>query len=97
MKKPKNHIPGFIEKIDAYAEVRGLDVHHYSPYHMRLMDGGYVVVDVWTTGRYFIMMTDYLALTDGNEVERGGEVGQLPLTFDKFLDGVFYPGESEEL
>lgn len=96
MSKPKNHIPGFTDKVNAYAASRMLDLHQYSPYHFRIMDGGYVVVDLWTTGRYFIMMTDYLELTDGNVVERGGEKGQLPLTFEKFLDDIFYPGKDAE-
>ena len=67
-----------------------LDLHQYSPYHFRIMDGGYVVVDVWTTGRYYVLMTDYLEMAGGG-VERGGEKGQLPLTFEHFLDGLFYP------
>lgn len=93
MSKPKNHIPGIGEKLAAYAQMRMLDFHQYSPYHMRIMDGGFVVLDVWTTGRYFIVMTDYNEMTDGNEVERGGEKGQIPIdNITKFLDGIFYPG-----
>jgi hypothetical protein len=55
------------------------------------MDGGYTVLDVWTTGRYYVVTTDYLELFDGNVVERGGEKGQIPL--DKlwgFLDTLFF-------
>lgn len=96
MPKQKNHIPGFADKITAYSEVRALDLHQYSPYHFRIMDGGYVVVDLWTTGRYFILMTDYATMTDGNVVERGGEKGDLPVNkLSDFLDDIFYPGRSE--
>lgn len=93
MSKPKNHIPGLVDKLNAYAEERMLDIFQYSPYHIRIMDGGYVVLDVWTTGRYFIVMTDYEEMTEGNEVERQGEKGQLPTTDLKpFLDKIFYAG-----
>lgn len=94
MAKQKNHIPGFIDKITEYADKRVLDLHQYSPYHLRLMDGGYVVLDVWTTGRYFVVMTDYEALFDGNVEEREGEKGQLPQIIPgelwPFLDTIFF-------
>lgn len=96
MSKPKNHIPEFSNKLAEYGESRMLDMHQYSPYHARIMDGGYVVVDVWTTGRYYILMTDYNELTDNNVIERGGEKGQLPITFEEFLDNIFYPGKDAE-
>lgn len=94
MSKQKNHIPGLIDKLTAYAEVRALDMHQYSPYHIRIMDGGYVTVDLWTTGRYYILMTDYAEMTDGNIPERQGEKGQLPTQqLQAFLDKIFYAGE----
>lgn len=96
MSRPKNHIPEFTNKIVAYAEKRMLDLHQFTPYHGRITDGGYVILDVWTTGRYFIVMTDYEDLTNGSENERGGEKGQLPLTLESFLDGIFYPGMTNE-
>jgi hypothetical protein len=92
MSKQKNHIPGLAEALQEYTESRKLDFHQYSPYHLRIMDGGFVVLDVWTTGRYYIMMTDYNELTDGNVIERGGEKGQLPITkIEEFIDQIFYP------
>lgn len=91
MSKPKNHIPEFMSKLSLYAHSRSLDEHAYSPYHFRLMDGGYTVVDLWTTGRYYVLTTDYAEMTDGNVVERGGEKGQLPLPFEPFLDELFFP------
>lgn len=91
MAKQKNHIPGLSEKIKDYADKRMLDFAQYSPYHMRVMDGGYVVLDVWTTGRYYIVMTDYYKMTDDNVVERQGEKGQLPINnLTPFLDKIFF-------
>lgn len=91
MSKQKNHIAGLVDKLNEYSEKRQLDIAQYSPYHLRIMDGGYVVLDVWTTGRYFIVMTDYNEMTDGNVVERQGEKGQLPLdALTPFLDKIFF-------
>lgn len=95
--KQKNHIPGLAEKLDDYAQQRLLDIHHYSPYHMRLMDGGFVVLDTWTTGRYYVVMTDYNEMTDGNMTERGGEKGQLPGELWKFLDVLFFGSEFTDI
>lgn len=97
MSKQKNHITGMADRISQYAERRMLDFSQYSPYHMRLMDGGFVVLDVWTTGRYFIVMTDYQEMTDGNLIERQGEKGQLPLVdLWPFLDTIFFGGDMSE-
>lgn len=91
MAKQKNHIPGFVDKISEYADKRLLDMHQYSPYHLRLMDGGYVVLDVWTTGRYYLVMTDYESLFDGGIEEREGEKGFLPIEkLWPFLDTIFF-------
>lgn len=91
MAKQKNHIPGLVDKLTEYAEKRTLDFHQYSPYHMRIMDGGFTVLDVWTTGRYYVLTTDYHELLDDNVVERGGEKGALPLdNLWPFLDKLFY-------
>lgn len=94
MSKQKNHVPELADRLNQYAEKRMLDIHQYSPYHMRIMDGGFVVLDVWTTGRYFVVMTDYLEAFDGNVTERGGEKGQLPLNeLWPFLDTLFFGGD----
>lgn len=94
MSKQKNHIPGLVDKLTEYCEKRNLDMHQYSPYHLRIMDGGYVVLDVWTTGRYYILMTDYNEAFDGNVVERQGEKGQLPVDdLWPFFDAIFFGGD----
>lgn len=98
MSKQKNHIPGLIDQLTEYCEKRVLDFHQYSPYHMRIMDGGFVVLDVWTTGRYYVLMTDYLAMFDGEKIERAGEKGWIPTGANRlwnFLDELFY-GEPME-
>lgn len=91
MSKSKQHIPGLVDELQGYAEDRMLDFHQYSPYHLRIMDGGFVILDAWTTGRYYVVMTDYKSLLNYTVAERQGEKGQLPS--DKlwiFLDGLFY-------
>lgn len=81
------------DAVEMYATSRGLDFHQYSKYHMRLMDGGYTVLDIWTTGRYYVLTTDYVEFAKGT-VERGGEKGLVPGSYEeleKWLDNLFYP------
>lgn len=86
--------------IHNYAEARNLDFHQYSDYHMRLMDGGYTVVDIWTSGRYYVLTTDYVEVAKGT-IERGGEKGVLPAAsgpkLTEWLDKLFYPEVPNEL
>lgn len=92
MSKPKNHILNISEKYSDYAEARTLDFKQFTPYHMTITDGGYVKLDLWTTGRYFVEFTDYLEMTDGNVVERGREKGNVPInTLEEWLDDLFFP------
>jgi len=98
MGKPKYHIPGFSERIADYAEKRVLDFVQFSPYHMRVSDGGYTAMDLWTTGRYFIVMTDYQETMDGNVAERQGEKGNLPIdNLWPFLDTVFFGADMTDV
>lgn len=91
MARRKYHIPLLASRLSNYAETRTLDFHQYSKYHMRIMDGGYTVLDIWTTGRYYVLTTDYSEM--GIEViERGGEKGNIPENMlDEFLDHLFFP------
>lgn len=96
-RRKKQHYPELVNQLSEYANSRALDLKKYSPYHMRLMDGGFIFIDLWTTGRYWIMATDYSEM--GFEmIERGGEKGQLPMdNLEAFLDTLFYPeGETDE-
>lgn len=99
MAKQKNHIPGLSERLAEYAEKRMLDMHQYSPYHLRMMDGGYITIDFWTTGRYYVVLTDYVEIFDGAIVERQGEKGSLPYEKEKlwpFLDELFFGADMAE-
>lgn len=99
MRKQKNHIPNFGERLENYVEARSLDLSQYSPYHFRISDGGFTVLDTWTTGKYWVVMTDYEAKYDGAVAEREGEKGQLPTGKDElwpFLDKLFFGEDMSE-
>lgn len=54
MSKRKVHFNSLPDLLTSYAQLRGLDFQRYSEFHMRLMDGGFCVLDVWTTGNLTI-------------------------------------------
>lgn len=58
-RRKRQHYPHLSKLLEEYANERSLDFERYSDFHMRLMDGGYTTLDVWTTGRYYVMHTDY--------------------------------------
>lgn len=91
------HIPVLLE---SYCAGRTLDFQRYSEFHLRLMDGGYTVLDVWTTGRYYILTTDYLSLLGAHTmIERAGEKGVIPTQNEAdlfaWLDTLFFPTEAQ--
>lgn len=82
-----------------YANSRTLDFACYSEYHMRISDGGFICLDCWTTGKYWVKQTDYVKLTDAPIVERGGETGWLPTKYKElvdFMDKLFYAADLVE-
>lgn len=85
-KKHNYNLPKLLEQ---YASTRMLTYHQYSEYHMRLMDG-FTVVDIWTSGKYYVLSTNYIDMTDRVIVERGGEKGTLTGDTYTFLDDLFY-------
>ena len=94
MSKPKFHIPGLPKQLYDYAQSRALEFHLYSQYHMRLMDGGFTVLDIWTTGKYYVLATDYLEMLGPRmAIERGGEKGLIPdrYSMHDWLDELFFP------
>lgn len=93
-RRKKYHDLQLASKLKNYAESRTLDFQQYSEYHMRLMDGGYTTIDFWTTGRYWVMATDYHAL-GVDKVERSGEKGMLPSNLEAWLDELFFPEGSD--
>lgn len=80
--------------LPSYTAPRGLEYKQYSAYHFRIFDSA-ATVDVWTTGKYYVLGTDY-----GNGiVERGGEKGVLPASekaATKCLDSIIYAVEMEK-
>lgn len=92
-RRKKQHIPELPSLLDSYAVARALQLDKYSEYHMRLMDGGYTVLDIWTTGRYYVLTTDYRAMVSASITERGGEKGELPSVHKLYdwLDKMFFP------
>lgn len=97
MKKKYTYTTKLVRKLEAYAISRSLEFDQYSPWHMRLMDGGYVTVDVWTTRKYYVKQTDYHKLTKQLIVERAGEKGMVPkLNLYKFLDKLFFAADMLE-
>jgi hypothetical protein len=96
-KRKRQHDESLPTKLQKYATDYALDFHQYSEYHMRLMDGGFVTLDVWTTGRYYVLMTDYLGMLSREQtiIERGGEKGDLPSWREgplfTWLNKLFFP------
>lgn len=93
-RKKAKHYPNLHVWIKLYCEEMLLDYHRFSLYHMRVTDGGYTMLDVWSTGRYYIHNTSYLELGGKGIRERGGEKGMVEVT-DKeklftWLDGLFF-------
>lgn len=85
-----------------YSDTRTLDFNVYSPYHMRIMDGGYVTLDAWVTGRYYVLQTDYNSInTDKGIIERQGEKGSLEVdnkeALFKWLDQLFFAADMESV
>lgn len=95
-RRKQQHRKELPEQLKNYCDARSIDFHRYSEYHMRLMDGGFIVLDVWTTGKYFVLQTDYYKLTKTPIIERGGEKGMLPSYGDgfiKWLDDLFFAAD----
>lgn len=82
-------------KLKRYADDHMLDFAQYSQYHLRLMDGGLTVLDIWTSGKYYIVATDYLQMCGEGTIERAGEKGNVPsndmLKLAAWLDKIFFP------
>ena len=87
------HYPKLMGFLREYAKQRSLDFDVYSEYHMRLMDGGIVCLDIWTTAKYYFVETNY-NVYQAHFIERGGENGNVPTKKKElygWLDRAFYP------
>lgn len=102
MGRDKNvHYRDLPEMLASYSSERSLDYNRYSDYHMRIMDGGFTTLDIWTTARYYVLSTDYNEQKADKKmlvIERGGEKGFIPTTspeLDNWLDKLFFATEIE--
>lgn len=82
-----------------YAHKNDLTFQKYSPYHMRLIDSLQTMLDVWTTGKYYVKDTNYLEIApEVSLVERAGEKGFIETSdkkkFTRWLDKLFFPLDS---
>lgn len=96
MSKRQKHYPDLPLRIKSYADSRQLDFIRFSQFHMRISDGGFTELDVWTTNRYYVVASDYAGQGGVDIVERGGEKGSLPINindFNKWLDKLFFAVE----
>ena len=82
----RKRFDSLIQTLRDYAESRTLELTEFTDIHTRLTDG-YTVMDIWpTTGRYYILSTNYADMTTKPIVERGGEKGFVPLGKNKIFD-----------
>lgn len=92
-RKARVHHPVLAVALKKYAAQHGFYYTMYSAYHMRVIQKDMVCLDVWTTGKYYIVSTEYVDYGAGL-VERAGEKGQIPLKqkqLHDFLNKLFYP------
>lgn len=91
-KHKKVYVEGLVDKLWEYADARELDLQNYSKWHYRLLDQGFTVLDIWTTGRYYVVDSDYAAKYPGADlVETAGQKGQLDMNnLWPFLDKLFF-------
>jgi hypothetical protein len=89
-------LPSLLER---YATRCGFEFHQYSPFHLRLIDQDFTVIDCWTTGKYYVKQTNYNLQTTKRIIERGGEKGWLPSDnkLEQWLDKLFYAADMEEV
>lgn len=93
MSRKRNvHYPQIKQFLKEIADDYGIEFQQYNEYHMRLMDG-YTVLDVWTTGKYYVLETSYNKIAHGT-IERQGEKGSTPTKkkpFAEFIHKLFFP------
>lgn len=81
-----------------YAKSLFLDYEQYSAWHLRLKDeAGTVCIDFWTTGKYYILETNFHRYRGMHIRERAGEKGKVNVKdkkkLYKWLDELFFPLE----
>lgn len=91
-RKRSIHYPQLESFMKEFADEYDMTYQRYGAYHMRLL-GPFTVLDVWTTGRYYVLGTDYYKMAPGI-IERGAEKGFVPTKkkpFIDFLHKLYYP------
>lgn len=95
-KRKKTHYDWLPEMLADYTKGKPLRFDRYGEYHMRIVDAGTCCLDIWTTGKYYVVETNY-NLLEAHVTERAGEKGDIPTWDDKaliyFLDKMFFPLE----
>ena len=94
--RKKVHYPQLVDWAKRYAKSRNLDIHQFDQYHYRITDGGFVMFDFWTTGRYQIIKTNYKDMSENYIQGRQSEAGRFQVeikAFGAFLDLIFFPKE----
>ena len=93
MSRKRNiHYPQLESFMKEFADEYDVTYQRYGAYHMRLL-GPFTVLDVWTTGKYYVLKTDYDKMAPGI-IERGGERGLAPTKkkpFHGFLHKLYLP------
>lgn len=84
-----------MHRLNEYAKDRTLTFRFLSSYHFRLSDDGYTMIDLWVTGRYYILKTDYLSMMGHGSMERNQEKGLFSRQqidgLEAWLDKLFFP------
>jgi hypothetical protein len=100
-RKSKRHY-NLWPSVQEYGESRSLTFYkQFSPYHMRLSDD-FTVIDIWSSGHYWVGKTSYNEQTEQRITERGGSKGDFEFNPDdktllyEWLDGLFYAADMVE-
>lgn len=101
MSRKNTHYDNLARLAREVANKYSLDYVKFSPYHMRISDGGYTVLDLWTTAKYYVKETSYYeAYAESGLIERGGETGLLPvkkLELDMWIRELFFPSRAVDI
>src|SRR2546423_311375 len=97
-RRKRTHPDSLPTLLERYAQPRTFEYRRYSPYHLRLIDQDFTVIDCWTTGKYYVQQTNYNLQSKKPIIERGGEKGWLPgdSELEQWLDKLFYKADMEE-
>lgn len=91
------HRPELAKFIKDYAKARILDTGIINGQQTRISDGGFCKIDIWMSGKYHIIDSDYHRMIPNKTIaSRRQERGELPRSresFGVFMDHIFFPPE----